>query len=191
MIRKVSVLIAALVALGVCAGCDGGRDPGKSPRVDALTRCAEAEKFLSARQIPEAMIAADEAVSAEGADDEIKGRACKVLSLCHTEARNSTSALAFAGMALASNPADEEAAMIYADALTDAGRYGECVDFLDSISGDNLNLRRRLIPALAGDGEWRRLMELTDSIGTDQLYDSELLYRADALAHLGLLSSLR
>lgn len=156
---------------------------------EAGLRCREAEMLLSEQRVPEAMMAADDVISSSGVDDTIKGRTYMIMSLCHTVARNSASALSFAEMALTYCPDDEEAQAIYADALTDAQRYSECVAYINSLPSGHSALRRRLIPALTGMGEWQSVVTLTDSIGADALTDTELLQRAYSLARLGRLSS--
>lgn len=185
---KVSLCIKGvmlMLAIAV-AGCHGGDTPDEPSQADVL--CSEAEMLLSEERVAEAMIAADEAMSAAGADDSVKCRSCLLLSLCHTAARNPASALTFAEMAIACSPDDEDTQAVYADALNDAQRYAECVEFVDSLPAAKAALRRRLIPALAGMGEWQRVVDLTDSIGIDRLSDTELLRRVCSLVRLGRLS---
>lgn len=184
---KVTLDIGALLILWLCAAvCVGCVEHGESRTGDAL--CREAEIFLADQREPEAMIAADDALCAPGAGDSVKGKAYMILSLCHTAAHNSASALSFAEMALACDPDNEDIQAVYADALIDGQRYGECVAFLDSVPEEYSKLRRRLIPALSGMGDWHRVVETTDSIGVDKLTDTELFHRAYSLARLGRLS---
>lgn len=182
----IGVFVAFGMSVAGCAGRDGGME---SRQGHAEEMGLDAETLLSEQRVPEAMMAADEVISSLGADNATKGRAYMVMSLCHTAAHNSVSALAFAEMALDCCPDDEEAQGIYADALTDAHRYRECVEFLDSRPAGQAALRRRAIPALTGMGEWQRVITLTDSIGIDELSDRELLFRAYSLARLGRLNS--
>lgn len=169
-------------------GCDGRGDEPVQSLTQARERCEEAEAYLSEQRVPEAMYAADEAASAPEADDDVKGAAYKMISLCHTAAHNTISALTFAEMALGCTPDDEEAQGIYADALTDAKRYRECVEYITSLPSAPTSLLRRQLPALTGLGEWAGVLALSDSIGFDQLTDTELLYRAYALARTGRLT---
>lgn len=188
MQSKVLMYIGVLMALGTSvAGC--ARHDVTVGHGEAGELCREAEMLFIEQRVPEAMITADEVISASGDNDSIKGRAYMIMSLCHTAAHNSTSALAFAEMALACNPDNEEAQGIYADALIDAQRYQECVEYIDSCATVHSALRRRSVPALTAMGDWLGAVTLTDSIGMDNLTDAELLYRAYSLARLGQLSS--
>lgn len=206
MRSKVLAWIGAVVVLGASVGCAGGdggaahlsmRDDGGAMQSfsgagqslsEAERRGREAVACYGERRVAEAMLAADEAASFPDAGDSIKALAYKVMSLCHAAAHNTTSAIAFAEMALALVPDDQEAQGIYTDALTDGRRYRESLDFLESHASGEDALKRRKIPALIGLGEWSRAVTLTDSLGVENLDDTELLYRAYALAQLGALS---
>ncbi len=180
------LIIMLILGLSVC-GCHGSGAPDGYRHPAEV--CHEAEVLLGEQRVSEAMIAADEALTAPGADDVVKGRSCLILSLCHTMAGNSASALTFAEMALAHTPEDEDTQTVYADALIDARRYSECVAYIDSVPDAGKALRRRRIPALIGLGRWQRVVDLTDSIDIYRLNDTELVQRAYALASLGRLSS--
>ena len=168
-------------------GCSGHDADLRQRQLEAEACCREAEMLLGERRVPEAMMAADEVLSDAAADEEVKGRAYMIMSLCHAAAHNSASALSFAEMALGCNPDDEETQGVYAEALTDAQRYRDCVEFIDNLPTGREELRRRMIPALSGLSEWQRVVALTDSIGLDELSDDELLHLAYSLARMGRL----
>lgn len=142
------------------------------------------------QRYPEAIIEAAEAASESGEDEMVKGKAYMVLSLCHSAAHNTTSALTFAKMAQAMLPDDESACRTLADALTEAGRYDEAVEWIESEAENMPELSRRQLPALIGLGEYERVEELTDRLEASGtiLTEEEELYRAYARAGRGNLA---
>ena len=172
-------------AEGIAAALDHAADNALTSGREGELRYYLATAHYNNRNYPEAIYEAAEAASDESADGASRGGAYKILSLSHSAAHNSTSALTFAGMALELLPDDEEANAVYADALTAAGEHEECVEFVERVSARMPGLRRRQLPSLIGLGEYEKAVALTE--GGEALTADEELLRAYALAALGRL----
>lgn len=174
-------------AEGIAAALDHAAGNALTAGREAELRYYLARAHYNNRNYPAAIFEAAEAASDESADGAIRGGAYKILSLSHSAAHNSTSALTFAGMALELLADDEEANAVYADALTAAGEYEECVEFVGRVSANMPGLARRQLAALTGLGEYEKAAALTE--GGEALTADEELQRAYALAALGRLGA--
>lgn len=121
------------------------KDSDKLP----LTKYYLSKAYLYNLMFPEAISEASEAATHHRADSSVMSRSYLVIALCHREAMNATSELAYAEMALDADPHSADAMIMYACALIDNEQYDKCIDFISRKADAPVDLKRLMItPAI-------------------------------------------